>query len=95
MADNNLLGYREAAIYPNATQPSMGAYDPSLWERLRWGAADTLSLLGLDPRFARRQSESLLGGGSTAIGVADLLPGVGTPRAVYEYNIARGAIPTA
>ena len=42
MADNNLLGYREAAIYPNATQPSMGAYDPSLWERLRWGAADTL-----------------------------------------------------
>jgi hypothetical protein len=95
MADNNLLGYREAAIYPNATPPSMGAYDPSRWDRLRWGAADTLSLLGLDPRFARRQSENLLGGGPTAIGLADVLPGASTPRAVHDYNMAQGIIPTA
>ena len=92
--DNNLLGYREATINPNA-MPSMGAYNPSLWERMRGGLADKLSLLGLDPRFARRQSEGLLGGGTTAIGLSDVLPFASTPRAVHDYNMAQGIIPTA
>jgi len=98
----NLLGMRPSInLLPVDGSPSLLAYEPSRFERMRYGLGDVLSRMGLSNYRAHRFANQLLGqsgvdetGATRSFGAADLLPFAATPGAVEDYRNATGLLGT-